>query len=287
VKISVVLTTYRKPGELRLVLEGYACQDDPDFEVVVADDGSGEETEEVVEIAGRAGGLSVTHVWHEDRGFRKTEILDRALREVRGDYLLFSDGDCIPRRDLVSTHRRLARPGRFLSGGYVRLSKDVSDALEAEDVRAGRPFDPGWLRSRGQRVGRKGLRLLHPGRASALLDRVTPTRATFNGMNSSVWTRAALQVDGFDLDFTYGGLDREFGARLENLGFRGAQVRHRAVVVHLHHDRPYRDDEALARQRQQRDQVEQGGRTRAVRGISALDDSVATRVRRYGTQVTV
>ncbi|MGD2068298.1 MAG: glycosyltransferase [Gemmatimonadota bacterium] len=280
-RITVVVTTYRKPRELELVLAGYGAQDDHDFDVVVADDGSGEGTARVVEEAARTG-LDLTHVWHADRGFRKTEILNRALLDARGDYVIFTDGDCIPRADLVRTHRELARRGRYLSGGYVRLPPGISRTLDLDDVRAGRPFDPRWLRERGHRPGRRVFRLLPPGRLPGLLDRLTPTRASFNGMNSSVAVRPALEVDGFDLDFTYGGLDREFGARLRNLGLRPVQIRHRAVVLHLHHERPYRDREAQERQKRRLAEIERGGRTRAVRGLSSLDRDVETRVTRHG-----
>jgi glycosyltransferase involved in cell wall biosynthesis len=96
VKISVVLSTYERPRDLALVLAGYALQDDPDFEVVVADDGSGPETAAVIADAARSG-PPVRRVWHPDRGFRKTESLNRAIATCRSDYLSFSDGDCIPR----------------------------------------------------------------------------------------------------------------------------------------------------------------------------------------------
>lgn len=276
--VSVILTTYEKPRELELVLAGYHGQDDGNFEVVVADDGSGEETARVVRKAAKKAPYPLVHVWHPDRGFRKPEILNRALCHARGSYVLFSDGDCIPRHDLVSTHRCLARPGRFLSGGYVRLSPRVSASLEVADVHAGRPFDPAWLRSRGQRLGRRRLRLLAHGPLSRGLDRLTPTSPTFNGMNTSVWRRHVLEADGFELDFGWGGLDRELGERLENMGLRGVQVRHRAVVVHLHHHRPYRDPRLVARQKAHRTRVARDGRTRAEQGISALDDSVTERV---------
>lgn len=284
-RLSVIVTTYRRPRELELVLEGYARQDDGGFEVVVADDGSGGETAETVARVAEETGLPSVHVWHPDRGFRKTEILNRALRETSGDYLVFSDGDCIPRADFVRTHRELARPDRYLSGGYIRLLPSVSGEVSVEDVRTGRLFEAGWLRERDQRLGRRRLRLLSGGPWSTLLDVVTPTRATFNGMNSSVWREAAVEVDGFDLDFTYGGLDREFGERLRNLGLKGRQVRHRAVVVHLHHERPYRDAEVQARQKRALGDLRESGRLRPARGLSELDDTVETRVRRYGRGV--
>jgi glycosyltransferase involved in cell wall biosynthesis len=274
-KISVVLSTYERARDLALVLAGYALQDDPDFEVVVADDGSGPETATAIAEAVHAG-LPVTHVWHPDRGFRKTESLDRAILRSTGDYLVFSDGDCIPRPDFVGTHRRLAAPRRFLSGGYVRLPPALSAGLTAQDVRTGWVWSGRALRRRGVARGAAVLRLLPAGMVATALDRITPTRASWNGMNASTWREAVVAVNGFDLDLEYGGLDREFGQRLENLGYRGLQVRHRAVLLHLHHERPYRDRAVAARQRDLREVVRSTGRTRAPRGIGELPEVSTT-----------
>ena len=254
------------------MLAGYALQDDPDFEVVVADDGSGPATAAVVSAAARSPTRThaMRHVWHHDRGFRKTEILDRAICACAGDYLLFSDGDCIPRPDFVSTHRRLATEGRFLSGGYVRLPPSLSATLVPGDVHDGWIWDATELRKRGLSARRAALRMLRPGLLPRLLDAVTPTRVTWNGMNASTWGDAVLAVNGFELDLGYGGEDREFGQRLQNLGLKGRQVRHRAVLLHLDHDRPYRDPTVAARQRALRHVVGRSGRTRAVRGIGEL-----------------
>ena len=274
-RISVVLSTYERPRDLALALAGYALQDDPDFDLVVADDGSGPETARVVADAAHACRAPIRHVWQPDRGFRKTEILDRAVALAEGDYLVFSDGDCIPRPDFVSTHRQLARRGRFLSGGYVRLPASLGAGLAAADVRDGWIWRAGELRRRGLSA-RASLRLLRAGAFPALLDRLTPTRATWNGMNASTWKDAVVAVNGFELDLGYGGEDREFGARLSNLGLVGRQVRHRAVLLHLEHPRPYRDEGTLARQRALRAEVTRSGRMRARRGIAELHELSTT-----------
>ena len=98
---------------------------------------------------------------------------------------------------------------------------------------------PGWLWSHGLRSCRCTLKLAAPGAAGSVIDRLTPTRANFNGHNSSVWRADALRVNGFDERMQYGGLDREFGERLANAGVRFRQVRHRAICLHLDHARPY------------------------------------------------
>jgi glycosyltransferase involved in cell wall biosynthesis len=268
--VSVVFTTYNSPRALELVLWGFASQTRRGFEVVVADDGSGEETREVIGRLRRATGMDILHVWHEDRGFRKTEILDRAILAARGEYLIFTDGDCIPRADFVETHLRLAEPGRFLSGGYLKLPRGVSEAITPDDVRSGRVADARWLRSRGWRPGRRALRLVRSRALAAALDALTPTRASWNGHNASGWRSDIFRVNGYDLEMAYGGLDRAVGECLENLGVRGKQVRHRAPVLHLWHERPYADPQKWRRNRELRREIRRRGLTRAARGLAEL-----------------
>ena len=271
-QVSVILSTYNQPRALELTLLGYATQRRRDFEVVVADDGSGPETAALIERLRTETGLPIAHVWHADRGFRKTAILNRAILAAGGDYLLFSDGDCVPRDDFVETHRRLAAPGTFLSGGYLKLPAEVSDRLTVEDVRAGRFADLTWLRAQGWKPGRRAVRLLRSAPLAAALDRLTPTRPTWNGHNASTWREALVAANGFDLDMQYGGEDRALGERLVNAGLRGVQIRHRAPVVHLDHPRPYIREEALRHNRAVRDRIARERETRARLGIAELTE---------------
>lgn len=262
-----------------MVLWGYANQKNADFELIVADDGSGVETTEVVDRVALAAGLDVIHIWHEHRGFRKTEILNRAIVAASSGYLIFSDGDCIPRDDFVATHARLARPGCFLSGGYLKLSREVSAHITIASVKSGEATRPDWLRERGWHPGKRALRLVRAKGLARLLDLITPTRRTWNGHNSSAWKSAILEANGFDIDMGYGGLDRALGERLINAGVRGRQVRHRAPCLHLHHERPYADPVRWKRNHDIRQRIRRGRETRAVFGIAELgvDDSLLTR----------
>ena len=271
-RCSVILSTYEQPDWLRKTLWGYARQTHQDFEVVVADDGSGDATRGVVAEARAAyPRLRLRHVWHPDTGYRKCVILNRAVLAATGEYLIFSDGDCIPRRDFVAVHDRLAEPGRFLSGGAVRLPRALSEAIMEDDVEAGDVFDTGWLRDHGFDPGRHRLRLLEGTAAPTILDALSPTGATWNGNNASTWREAVVRANGFEAEMGYGGQDREFGERLENLGLTGRLVRHRAVLVHLDHGRPYRTEESIRRNRDLRSGVRTSGVTRARCGIDELE----------------
>lgn len=269
---SIILTTYQQPRALELVLWGYSLQTFADFEIVVADDGSGPETGHVIDRLRADTSLDIRRVWHEDHGFRKTEILNRAIVATTGNYLIFSDGDCIPREDFVAVHVSEARPAAFLSGGYLKLPRGLSERLTPDDVSSGRVFTPSWLTAGGWRGGHRRLRLTRSVKLGTLLDRVTPTRATWNGHNASTWKDRVLEVNGFDMDMGYGGLDRALGERLVNVGVSGRQIRHQAPCLHLWHPRPYRSPEVVAANRAIRDRIRENHEVRARRGISELED---------------
>jgi glycosyltransferase involved in cell wall biosynthesis len=277
--IGVVLATYAQPRYLSLVLEAYARQERRPDEIIVADDGSGPETARVVEECATRLDLPLLHLWQPDRGFRKTLILNRAVRAASSDYLIFSDGDCLPRRDFVKVHGDLARSGRFLAGSAVRLGPQVSRTLGVEDVRTGRFASLRWLRGQGERPGRRALRFAPPP-IGAVLDLLSPTRATWSGGNASVAREEIVRVNGFDLDLGYGGEDRIFGERLRNAGVRGVQIRHRALLVHLDHGRPYRDPEQVRRQKTLRRAIQGGGVIRASQGLEETTNA-ELRVRRW------
>lgn len=247
--VSVIISTYNEPDWLEKALWGWDAQSERGFELIVADDGSGPETAERIERLRGETGLQIRHVWQEDRGFRKSAILNRAIEAAAGEYLVFSDGDCIPRADFLATHIRLARPGCYLSGGYVKLPRAVSEAITREDVREGRPFDIAWLDAHGVERTRGHLLLnAHPARG-VLLNLLSPTRPTWNGHNASGWKADLVAVNGFNEQMGYGGQDRELGYRLVNNGVRPRRIRFSTVCAHLEHPQSWRTEEAVAASR--------------------------------------
>lgn len=270
-RIAVVLSTYRWPRALELSLAGYARQTLPGFRLVIADDGSGEDTRALIERVKRESGLDIVHVWHEDRGFRKSEILNRAIVATDREYVVFSDGDTIPREDLIEVHAREAEPGRYLAGGYVKLPREVSEAMTVDDVNAGRAFDLRWLRQRGFRPGKHALRFSRRSAWAGFLDVVTSRKIRWVGNNASTWRRHLLEANGFDMEMGYGGQDAALGDRLENLGLRPKRIRYRTLAVHLHHERPWRDPDGVRRNIEIRQRIRASGEVRATRGIAELE----------------
>jgi glycosyltransferase involved in cell wall biosynthesis len=238
-KISVIVSTFNQPEWLRKVLHGYLSQTFCDFELLIADDGSDDRTVAVIGKFHALARFSIRHIWQEDDGFQKTRILNKAIVAAKGDYLVFSDGDCIPRADFLKIHAIRAQPGRFLSGGYCKLPNDLSFEITEADIRSGHAFEIGWLLSKGFRGFSRSLRIAASPKLAPWLDALTPTKATWNGHNASGWKSDILAVNGFNESMQYGGEDREMGERLTNLGIRGRQIRHQAIMLHLDHKRGY------------------------------------------------
>lgn len=270
VTYGVILSTYQWPHALELSMWGWARQTLSDFTLIIADDGSGPETTATIERVANEASLDVVHVRHPDRGFRKSEILNRAIVAAEQDYLLFSDGDTIPAPTVLETHARLAERGRYLAGGYVKLPRGVSERIDVDDVKAGRATSLRWLLRQGFRPGHKALRWAGQ-RVGAVLDRVTTTPMRWHGNNASTWRDYLIEANGFDMEMGYGGQDAALGDRLENLGVTPKRIRHRAPAVHLWHERPWRDPEGMRRNVEIRMRIRSSGEVRATRGIAELE----------------
>ena len=263
--IGVIISTYNNPLWLEKTLWGYQCQLRQADEIIIADDGSTADTQTLIQRF--ATGMPIKHVWHEDRGFRKTKILNEALRVAESDYLVFTDQDCVPRKDFLAIHERTAQPRRFLSGGYFKLPMRLSEMITEDDVTSQRAFDLAWLRQQGLKMTFKCTKLVRAGWFSQMMNKITPTSATWNGMNSSGWRSDLLAARGFDERMRYGGEDRELGERLENAGVKGIQIRYSAIALHLDHSRPYVDSDAIEKNREIRRNTRRNHLTRTEFGL--------------------
>jgi glycosyltransferase involved in cell wall biosynthesis len=263
--VGVVITTYNHPAWLEKIFWGYLAQNDQDFTLIIADDGSKAATKEVIEKY--ATQLKIEHVWHEDIGFRKTKILNDAIKQTECDYLIFTDHDCLPRRDFIETHKKYAQEDLLLSAGYYKLTMPVSLKISREDIESQNAFDYHWLVKHGQTKSLKSIKLRVKGKWARFMDRITTTKATWNGANSSTYKKNIVAVNGFNEDMTYGGLDREMGERMMNNGITGKQIRHQAICLHLDHKRGYDGKETWERNRKIRQKVKQENIKWAKNGI--------------------
>ena len=147
--ISIIISTYNSPDWLSNVLYGYNKQTYRNFEVIIADDGSDERTRNCINNIRNEVFFPITHVWHKDNGFQKTIILNKSILATTSEYIIMTDGDCIPREDFVENHVKYREEGYFLSGGYFKLPMNLSKQITKEDIYSGKCFDLNWLKANG------------------------------------------------------------------------------------------------------------------------------------------
>ena len=225
-RAAVIVTTYNAPDYLARVLAGYLHQEQFPDELIVADDGSGPETAAVVEGFAQRAPFPVRHVWHEDRGFRAAAIRNEAVKASTADYLIFTDGDCIPHPRFVADHLRLAAPGWFVQGKRMLVGRGASPRFAVTGF-AGLAA----LCLRGELGGCHHL-LRIPGIA-----REQKGLRGIKTCNFALSRADILAVNGFNEEFVgWGREDAELAARLFAYGLRRKDPPFSALVFHLWHE---------------------------------------------------
>lgn len=233
--ISVIVTTYNWPEALAACLQSLADQEDRHFEVIVADDGSGETTGRLIAGFIAAAGMEIRHIFHEDRGFRAGTIRNKAAAASRGSYLLFLDGDCAVFPNFIGRHRRLAETGYFVPGNRLLLSESFTAWALQQKIALHRQsagfFLKHWLKRNINRL----LPLLH-----LPFDhwryRYPQDWQKAMTCNLGVWKQDFVAVNGFDELFEgWGYEDSDLVIRLIHHGIKRKEGRFAAPVLHLWH----------------------------------------------------
>lgn len=248
---SLIVSFYNKINDLSLVLAGIERQTYQNFEVVIADDGSNDQAVKELKEVIKKSGLNIQHIWHEDQGFRKTKILNRAVIVSQSNYLIFLDGDCIPHSRFVEEHVKNRKPGILLTGRRVNLPKHVSENLSPEKVQKGalerlylfrvireifRPDDRRRHMENGIYIKSRLLRRFLNNKKKGIL-----------GSNFSLFKEDIYKVNGFDERYHYPacGEDTDINMRLERAGVQVRTLKHIAVQYHLYHEELDRDEKRL------------------------------------------
>jgi len=274
--LSVIVTTYEWPEALDVVLRSLSMQSDQDFEIVVADDGSGTLTEATVNRWKLEFGERLVHVWQADDGYRLARVRNLGAAAARGNHLVFIDGDCIPRRHFVAAIRRAQLPGWFLAGKRVQLGPILSRRFVARRSNVARwSIGDLLLRMRG---GLRPLVHLTP------RDRRRPWRPELPdfvpegnayGFLMSVSRSDFECVDGFDNRFVgWGEQDVDLALRLKRLGLRCSYAGPRATMLHLWHAE---HADPVRRTWWQLQETVESDRVEALEGLTTMDDALSRR----------
>ena len=239
--ISVVITTHNRPEALEAVVLACFDQDDKNFELIIADDGSTANTRECIERLRALAPVPLQHVWQPDQGFRAAMVRNRGTLAAQGDYIVFLDGDCIPQRDFIARHRQLAQPGHLVSGSRVLLSAGLTARVLARQVRLAPMglLDKLRYRLAGDINKLPQLLLRWPdlGRARRRF-----SWRRIKGCNLGVWRADLERVNGFDeLFFGWGYEDADLVVRLFHAGIMRKDGAYATEVFHLWHSEAPRD----------------------------------------------
>jgi glycosyltransferase involved in cell wall biosynthesis len=271
---SIIVSTYDRPDALDACLRALGGQTDLDFEIVIADDGSGPQTARLIESWTSRLPVAIKHVWQQHDGFRAAEIRNRGIRTSAGSHCIFLDGDCLARPDFVATHRSFAEPGWFVAGNRILLSRELTEAVLGGSLPA-----ETWDFSKLVRERLSGgvNRLLPAIRAP-----LGPLRKLYPGAwegaktcNLAVARSDLDRIDGFDTSYVGWGLeDSDLVVRLFHAGVRRKDGRFATGVLHLWH--PQFDRAGLPDNQQRLDQVLASNRIAARQGLSSLRDAAQT-----------
>ena len=245
--ITLVVTTYNRPDALEAVVEACFRQTDQNFDIVIADDGSGSATGECIERLRARSPVPLQHVWQEDHGFRAAMARNRATLASKAEYVVFLDGDCVPQQDFVARHRALARPGFLVSGSRVLMSPELTERTLREKIDLQQLSLIEKLRYRASGDINKVLQLLvrwpDLGRESRRF-----TWRRIKSCNLGVWRADLDKVNGFDESFLgWGHEDSDLVVRLFNAGVMRKDGAFATEVFHLWHKEAQRDQESSNR----------------------------------------
>ncbi len=254
-RLAVIVSTYNARDTLARVLDCYLRQTRLPDEMIVADDGSSDGTGEMVARWCGSATFPIRHVWQRDEGFRLARIRNLAVKAASADYIIFTDGDCLPHPRFVEDHARLARQGYFVQGKRIRVGREISPSFEI--------LSTPRLLALGLTGKIGGIHHLFrlPGIASR--------KAGPHGIktcNFAIYREDFVAVNGFNEDFVgWGREDSELVVRLYKYGLRRMDVSNSAVVFHLWH--PESDRVSLVENDRLLEQTIQQPGYRCARGI--------------------
>jgi glycosyltransferase involved in cell wall biosynthesis len=226
--ISLIITTYNWKEALAAVLKSAFAQAELPKEIIIADDGSGEDIRALVEQMAKVAPVPLLHSWHEDRGFRASESRNRAMALATGEYIVIIDGDMVLHPDFLKSHRAAARKGQFLQGKRVLLSPSATKATLAGDHMLYNFFS-GGIKNRFNAINSPFL--------SGLFSKKTARLKGIRSCNMAFWREDMVRVNGFNEDFVgWGREDSEFVVRLQNSGIQRKNLKFGGVAYHLHHN---------------------------------------------------
>ena len=229
-KSSIIVSTYNRPDALRLCLKSIAKQVVLPDEVVIGDDGSKQDTIDLIRDFQKDFPVPLLHVWQKDEGFRLAQCRNKAVAACSHEYIIEIDGDLILHPRFVEDHLRFAQKGHFIKGGRVNLDKQLTAKVCASgEIPPLHPFAPGLMRR---------VNAVHCFPLSKYLSTHYKKNSIVGlGCNMSFWKEDYIRINGYDEFFVgWGGEDYDFALRMLNSGVKRLYLKFSAIVFHLWHE---------------------------------------------------
>jgi len=227
-KLTLIITTYNWPDSLSLVMESIKLQTICPNEVIIADDGSGKETKDLITNIIKNSDLNIIHSWQEDKGYRASRSRNKAILQSSGDYIILIDGDMILHPNFIQDHIAASEFGFYVQGSRVLLSEmQTKKVLDKKIVNFS--FFTSGLKNRKNSIHSKLLSSIFSNKKNHLRG--------IKSCNMSFYKQDCINVNGFNNDFEgWGREDSEFVVRLINSGVKRKNVRFNAIQFHLWHN---------------------------------------------------
>ena len=226
-KVALLISTYNWPEALNVVLKSVQEQSQHPDEILIADDGSGPETKSVIDNFKKVSSLPVTHFWHEDKGFRKSSVLNKTLALSNSDYIIQVDGDCILHKDFIRDHIEHAGRGVYLFGSRVNIKPESVAAVLNNKIFQFSVFS-GNVKNKTRNLRIPFLRDMYKEKPHF--------SRKLRGCNLSFWKEDFVEVNGYNEDMEgWGREDSELVLRMLNRGVKGKRLRYGGIVYHIYH----------------------------------------------------
>jgi len=227
-KTSLVITTYNSPEALLLVLKSTQLQSHLPSEVIIADDGSNEDTKKAIDEFKKTSSLCLIHSWQEDKGFRAAQSRNKAIAKSTSDYIILIDGDMILHRDFIKDHIDHAEDGFFVQGSRVLLTQSKTKKVLQQQKINFNFFNFG-LKNRKNMINSKILSYLFSKKNNSLLG--------IKSCNMAFYKNDFININGFNNLFQgWGREDSEFVIRLMNNNIKRKTIRFNIIQFHLWHN---------------------------------------------------
>ncbi len=262
-KCSLIIVTYNWSKALDFCLQSVLRQSHLPDEVIIADDGSNEQTLSLINKYQKTFPIQLIHVWHEDKGFRLTTIRNKGIAIAKYPYIIQIDGDILLDPHFIEDHLRFAKRNYFVRGSRSLLNEKFTKEIFENEAMP----DIGFLLKNCEHKLNSKRNLL----IARFMRNKYKTRGKnyFNviGCNMAYWKDDAIRINGYNEALIgWGCEDIEFSLRMLKAGVKKQSLKMAGVAFHLFHKQSSRD--SLAYQQQIFEQIKNGDKYTCELGIN-------------------